>query len=158
MRRIHNFGVILKNNKGIVSKLTKKIYEKECNILNSNMCKLGNHFAIDISYEAKKNINLMEIVESSNFDNKNIKVDNLYKLKVYCSDNSGIISTTSEILDSYNCDIIKLNSHVTPAPMSSIPIFTLEVDFYSEEGSQIELFKTELEKKLEIYNCEIEYN
>ena len=152
-----NIGLIFKNNKGIVSKLTKKIYEKECNILHSNMCKLGNHFAIDISYEGKNDINLMKIVEISEF-NKNIKFGNLHKLKVYCSDNPGIISTTSEILDNNNCDIIKLNSYVTPAAMSSIPIFTLEVEFYVEEGKKIKLFKKEIEEKLRIFNCEIEHN
>ena len=161
MNNIKNFGIILKNNKGIVSKITRKIYEKECNIINSNMCKLGNHFAIDISIDYRKEINIDEIIENLDSDScsdnskKSIIDSDIKELKVSCADNSGIISTASEILYKKNCEIIKLNSNVIPAPITCTPIFNLNIEFYTEKNNELEDI---IKKKLEKYNCEIEFN
>ena len=49
MNRVINFGLIFKNRVGIVSQVSKQIYDNNGNILNSNMIKIGNHFAFDIT-------------------------------------------------------------------------------------------------------------
>ena len=49
MNKIVNFGLIYKNKIGIVSKITEVLHKNDCNILQSNMVRIGNHFAFDIT-------------------------------------------------------------------------------------------------------------
>ena len=64
MNKIHNFGLLFKNNIGLVSRVSKHIYEKDGNILHSNMIKVGNYFAFDIeaSIPLKNNITFDDFI------------------------------------------------------------------------------------------------
>ena len=191
MNKTVNLGLIFKNRIGIVSQVSKRIFENGGNIIHSDMIKLGNHFAFDLTaifsndyksdtltrelnYQSRISSLIGGSVHGETFSyNKNQNIsnrldkncilslsDDTYKsqIKLYSSDNPGIIHSTCEKLESLNADIIRLKSFVTPAPFSSNPIFGLDVEFNIDRSNSKEMIKDTLEEVVNNYYCDIDIN
>ena len=159
MNKIKKFGLIFKNNIGLVSKVSEHIYTNNGNILQSSMIKVGNHFAFDIEAtipEGKHN--LFDNFIINNQCKIKFKEDNKYlsKIKLYCSDNSGIIHSACKSMEDLNCDIIKLETNVEHAPFSSISLFSMEMTFFIDKRYSKEDIEKSLIEVKDKYNCEFE--
>tara|TARA_B100000963_G_scaffold135102_1_gene117470 strand:- start:2667 stop:3146 length:480 start_codon:yes stop_codon:yes gene_type:complete len=157
MNRIVNVGLIFKNRIGIASQVSKRVFDNGGNITQSDMVKLGNHFAFDLTATFPNNYN-EDIFK--NLD-RGLLINQLHdtyksKIKLYSSDNPGIIHSTCEKLESLNADIISLNSTVTPAPFSSGPLFSLIVEFNIDRNISKEVIKKRMEDVVNNYYCEID--
>ena len=159
MNKIVNFGLIYKNKIGIVSKITEVLHKNDCNILQSNMVRIGNHFAFDITSTMPVDRELNNIIDKNLIDTNNIKIQkrniNVTKMRIYCSDNPGIIFETSHELEKNNCDIIKIKSYTIPAPITSIPLFNMHIEYNNHDNN--ENIKLLIKNRLEKYNCDIDY-
>ena len=188
MNKTVNVGLIFKNSIGIVSEVSRKVFNNGGNITQSSMMKLGNHFAFDLTAtfpdKTKTQMFAREMnykptvksligtnvhgLESSAINGHNIfntsgnympiLTDDTYRsrIKLYSSDNPGIIHSTSEKLESLNADIISLKSTVTPAPFSSGPLFSLVADFNINRDISKEMIKETMEDVVNKYNCDID--
>jgi len=157
MNKIVNVGLIFKNRLGIVSQVSKKIFDNGGNITKSNMVKLGNHFAFDLTATFPREYN-REIFDNIQTSELLAPVDDTYKtrIKLYSSDNPAIIHSTCEKLESLNVDITRLSSSVSPAPFSNGPLFSLTVEFNIDRYKSKEMIKEEMEEVVNKYYCDIE--
>jgi glycine cleavage system regulatory protein len=159
MNKIVNVGLIFKNRVGIVSQVSKKIFENGGNITKSNMVKLGNHFAFDLTatYPKEYNISIFDNIDTSDLL---IPIEDTYntKIRLYSSDNPGIIHSTCEKLEGLNADITNLTSSVTPAPFSNGPLFSLEVEFNIDRSCSREIIKQTMTEVVNKYDCDIDIN
>jgi len=159
MNKIVNVGLIFKNRVGIVSQVSRKIFENGGNITNSNMVKLGNHFAFDLTatYPKEYNRNIFDDINTSDLL---IPIEDTYntKMRLYSSDNPGIIHSTCEKLEGLNADITSLTSTVTPAPFSSGPLFSLEVEFNIHRLKSRQIISETMEEVVNRYYCDIDIN
>ena len=159
MNTIHNFGLLFKNNIGLVSRVSKHIYEKDGNIIHSNMIKVGNYFAFDIeaSLPSKNNITFDDFIFNKP-KKKKLKTENFVvsNIKLYCSDNSGIIHSTSQSMEELECDILKIHTSVNNAPFSGIPLFNMDMEFLIDTKYSEKDIENKLNRVKDKYNCEIE--
>lgn len=159
MNKIVNVGLIFKNRVGIVSQVSKKIFENGGNITKSNMVKLGNHFAFDLTatYPKEYNSSIFDNIDTSDLL---IPIEDTYntKIRLYSSDNPGIIHSTCEKLEGLNADITNLTSSVTPAPFSNGPLFSLEVEFNIHRSKSKEMIKETMTEVINKYYCDIDIN
>lgn len=157
MNKIVNVGLIFKNRVGIVSQVSKRVFDNGGNITQSDMIKIGNHFAFDLTATFPNNYN-KDIFENIDKGLPLNQSDDTYKSKIkfYSSDNPGIIHSTCEKLESLNADIVSLKSSVTPAPFSSGPLFSLTVEFSIDRNISKEVIKERMETVANNYCCEID--
>jgi len=164
MNKIVNVGLIFKNRVGIVSQVSKRIFENDGNIINSEMIKLGNHFAFDLNatfrneYDNKIFDNIENLYKHKHLKDEYLK--DVYKtgIRLYSSDNPGIIHSTSEKLESLNADITRLSSFVSPAPFSSGPLFSLNVEFNINRSYPKDYILEQMQDVVNNYNCDIDIN
>lgn len=104
----------------------------------------------------KKNVNLFNnyLLDMNVNTLKNVK-NNLFKVKIYCSDNPGIIHSTSEEIEKLNGNIIKMNSKTPQSPITSINLFELEMVFLLKNNFTINDIECHLNGIKETYNCEL---
>ena len=153
-----NIGLIFKNRIGIVSSITKSIFQNQGNIKHSSMVKLGDHFAFDLSADFPEGTDSKIVFKNVESAKKMKVIDDNYKAKakLSCSDNPGIIHSTAEALEKLQADITQLNSHVTRAPFSSMELFNMEVEFHVDRGINKGSIREALEKIVEKYDCDLE--
>ena len=156
MQRIQSFKLVFKNKNGLFSNIAKNIYNLNGHILNSKYNQLVNHSEFDMNVSIpKKNVNLFNnyLLDMNVNTLKNVK-NNLFKIKIYCSDNSGIIHSTCEKIENLNGRIIKMDSNTIKAPISSTDLFEMEIIFSldNSEKTDIESYLNEIK---ETYNCEL---
>ena len=158
MNRVINFGLIFKNRVGIVSQVSKQIYDNNGNILNSNMIKIGNHFAFDITASVPHDIDSSIFINLDNNYEPTSLTDDYYntKLKIYSADNPGIIHSTCKKLEIMGADITKLNSDLLSAPFTNTPIFSMDLQFNIDRKYSISKIKESLEDVTEKFNCDLE--
>ena len=153
-----NVGLIFKNRIGIVSSVSKSIFHQQGNIMNSNMIKIGNHFAFDLTASFPEGVNT-DILFTGVQSGKQLNIiDDNYKTKarLSCADNPGIIHSTAEALEKLQGDITKLTSNVTNAPMSSTELFNMEVEFRIDRSISKQTIRETLEEIVERYDCDLE--
>ena len=159
MNKVVNVGLIYKNRIGIVSQVSKRIFENEGNIINSEMIKIGNHFAFDLNatFQNKYDSKIFNNIENT-YKPEPLHLNDGYnaKIRLYSSDNPGIIHSTSEKLESLNADITRLSSFVTPAPFSSGPLFSLNIDFNINRSYPKDYVLQEMQEVVNNYNCDID--
>ena len=157
MKKIVNVGLIFKNRVGIVSQVSKRIFENDGNITRSEMIKLGNHFAFDLTatFYSEYDSKMFDDIKTSDLI---VPIKDTYntKMRLYSCDNPGIIHSTCEKLESFNADITRLSSSVTPAPFSNGPLFSLYVDFNIDRNKSKEFIKDEMYDVASKYYCDIE--
>lgn len=159
MNKVVNVGLIYKNRIGIVSQVSKRIFVNNGNIINSEMIKLGNHFAFDLNatFQNKYDNKMFDNIENSyKPDPRHLKDSYKTNIRLYSSDSPGIIHSTSEKLESLNADITRLSSFITPAPFSAGPIFSLNVEFNINRSYPKEYILQEMQEVVNKYYCDID--
>ena len=157
MQRIQNFTLVFKNKNGLFSNIAKNIYNLNGYILHSKYNQLDNHSELDMNISIpKKNVNLFNnyLLDMNVNTLKNVK-NNLFKVKIYCSDNPGIIHSTSEEIEKISGNIIKMNSKITKSPITCIDLFELEIVFLVKNNYSINDIECHLNEIKETYNCEL---
>ena len=133
------------NRTGIVADISEVIFLSDCNIEDSQMSLLGDQFALLTlvstkneaaaqalstaceRLKAKNGMTVALFPVSARRSHPYQQVLNAnFKLRVVGMDRSGIVCRTSRILADRAVDIIDLTTHVTRAPESGSPVFTLE--------------------------------
>lgn len=157
MHKIQNFRLVFKNKNGLFSNIVKNIYNLDGNILQSKYNKINDNseFNFNISIP-RKNINQFDnYISNINKNNLNDISNHFYKVKINCSDNTGIIHSTIEKIEKINGNIINMNSYSTKAPLTGSDLFEMDVIFTINK----EYFKHDIEKYLDDikykYNCEL---
>ena len=135
------------NRPGVVAEITEAIYNAGCNIENSSMTLLGNHFSLMIHLKIKdesilkdltnrcdklqqdKDLNIylfpLEAQEISTSPEDLIKTK--YEISVGGVDREGIVYRTSRLLASLNINILELTTTVDRSKYHSEPYFNMRM-------------------------------
>ena len=134
MNKLRHFTVIGKNRIGLISDVTKTIFDTGSNIHTTNVKRYNDDVILSVSAEVPEKVKTTDFIIKNNCylveDNLDIMKD-LYNnvfLKVQLSDSPGIIHTTTSQLATYNANIIRLKAFTTIAPHSSMDLFNLNID------------------------------
>jgi glycine cleavage system transcriptional repressor len=141
MNREFIISAVGKNVSGIVARVSKAIYESECNFEDSRMTLLGNHFALMILATAKDekayqelseacrrlgqepdlNVTLFEVDEAGK---AGPGAEANYEIRVKGEDRMGIVYRTSQLLASRNINILELETKVETGKKGQL-VFTM---------------------------------
>lgn len=129
---------------GIVAEVSEIIYKCGCNLEDSRMSLLGNHFALLILLSGKEEGVFKELSKKSSRlqDQKDLSVflfpmktkgheppeetpEPNYEIRVVGLDRAGIVFRTSQLMASRNINIVDLETRIDPASESGSPIFTM---------------------------------
>ena len=134
MNKLKNFTLIGKNKIGLISDVTKTIFNSGTNIINTNLKRYNDDVILSVEAEIPEKVKISDFLIDNNCylieDNLDIMKD-LYNnvfLKIQLSDSPGIIHTTTAELATYNANIMRLNAFTTIAPHSSMDLFNLNIN------------------------------
>jgi len=141
---------------GIVSEISGIITTHGGNVEESRMSKMGSDFAIimlitvskdweeslEVALQALKNLTITtkytEAYKPSD--------SNKYQIDLKGADNEGIVKVLSEFLADKSINIIEMNSHISPAPVTGTPLFNLNSIISIPEDITIEEVNVDLEE------------
>jgi len=158
MHKIKNFKLVFKNKNNLFSNITKNIYNLNGHIYHSKYNQFKNHSELNMNISIpNKNVCLFNnYLSELNLDKINNNIDNnVYKVRIYCSDNPGIIHSTCEEIEKLSGQIIKMNTKTTKSPITSIDLFELETLFLIKNIYSISDIECHLHEIKETYNCEL---
>ncbi len=136
------------NRPGVVAEVTEAIYLCGCNIENSSMTLLGNHFTLmihitvdsesvleDLSKRCQSlqegkalKIYLFPVEESDISPSTEQMVKPKYEIRVRGVDRAGIVYRTSQLLSAMNINILELSTQVDRrGRRESSPLFTMYI-------------------------------
>jgi glycine cleavage system transcriptional repressor len=146
MKQFFILSAIGKERPGIVADVTELIFESGCNLEDSAMTRLGNHFALlillsgsaeDLAEKLARGCKRLEWDKGLTVFLSPLKGEGAvpmpaqepdYELRVVGLDRAGIVYRTSRLLASRGINITDLHTHVEPAPDTGSPVFTMVVD------------------------------
>jgi glycine cleavage system transcriptional repressor len=147
MKQFFILSAIGKDRPGIVADVTELIFESGCNLEDSSMTLLGNHFALLIllsgegegtdeklsrgckRLEWDKGLTIfLSPLRGEGAPPQVHSPDPDYEVRVVGLDRAGIVYRTSRLLASKQINITDLHTHVEPAPDTGSPVFTMVVD------------------------------
>ena len=163
MSKIIKSTFINKNSIGLISRITKDIFEENINILKSQMIRSNNLFVLrtecllkdanimnDITNKYSSD-NLFDIVAQSDhpidLEKVNISID--------CADTPGIIHDSTKILSDMNIDIESLESDTDIAPLSGSHIFNMHMQINIPNGVTIDEINNNLDEITDKYGVNI---
>lgn len=134
------------NRVGTLSRYFKNIYKNNGNVTRSSLQNLNNIFLLnaDLQFPKDTNINFLypnlykfstktlpdppfyAIVNKHNFSHNHKR--NIINIKTEISDTCGIVSNQLNSLEKFDCKIHNFVSDCTPAPHSSTPLFSFNVE------------------------------
>tara|TARA_B100001093_G_C26379554_1_gene822298 strand:- start:88 stop:618 length:531 start_codon:yes stop_codon:yes gene_type:complete len=142
--KILSIALIGKNRIGLISDLTRYMYNEGANIQKSRMIGYNSSFIISLEADVPKNFHVNNIKSNfkndiNMFDTESVnQLSNLIKLdnkntynasiSINLSDTPGIIHNTASILSENNININELQSDVDIAAFSNIPLFKLYIN------------------------------
>ena len=160
-------SLIGKNRVGLISNITKQLWNDNVNITKSNMIKLNDNFVLSMSANIPNKLNIDTsyfIPNDIMINNGFIKLENNYiqnasnipiKINVSMADTPGIIHETTKILAENNLDISELSSDITPAPISGNDLFNLKIIAEGKPNINKYNIKEQLESLDALCNAEI---
>ena len=155
MNKLRHFTIIGKNQIGLISNITKTIFDSGSNIINTNIKRYNNDIIMSVSAEVSDKIKTNEFITNNDYylieNNLNIMKD-LYNnifLKVQLSNSPGIIHTTTAILDKFDVNILNLNAYTTIAAHSSMDLFKLNINAERPKMMDLYFIKRKLIKDLD---------
>lgn len=134
-------NIIGPDKRGIVAKLTHIISEHQANIEESRMARLGGEFAVImlISLPSAKKDTLSAGLAELEKDDLTIilRPTDLSRLKIFDgfvpyqisligADHVGIVYHVAEYLAEERIQVESLETHVTPAPVTGTPLFSMQ--------------------------------
>jgi len=153
-----------KNKTSLISNILKQIYNKQANILQSNMHRIGPNFCMNMTIEVPKDISLNDIYYKncqiiSQELNCTLKKD-LYPLSISINmaDQPGIIHDTTTLLSEIDAELVKFSSNTKLSPYSNIKIFNFDILGNIPKNIHIsDVFKY-IQPIQDKYGCEISIN
>ncbi len=135
------------NRPGVVAEITEAIYNAGCNIENSNMTLLGNHFALMIHLKINNEPILTDLTDKCDKlqQNKDLNIylfpleseelatspediiKTKYEISVGGIDREGIVFRTSKLLASLNVNILELSTNVDRSKYYKDPYFNMRM-------------------------------
>tara|TARA_B100000902_G_scaffold87487_1_gene91554 strand:+ start:2270 stop:2809 length:540 start_codon:yes stop_codon:yes gene_type:complete len=174
----HSVQIFSKNKSYLYNNILKNIYDKQGNILYSNInkSKSENIYVANLLLNLPNNIKLFNILDENEINKINIKkrfkieqftnnkiMDNFVNVKnntddmilsISSADTPGIIHNVVNDLTKLDMNIKDINSYITPAPMTGINLFNLKVRFASNNNNLVDIinsyeYEIKLLKKIE---------
>jgi glycine cleavage system regulatory protein len=160
------------NRVGTLSRYFNNIYKNNGSIQKSTLKNFNNIFVLnaDIQFPKDQNLNflypdLYKLSDSTRVTppfyaivnpEKNIMHNKeLINIKTEISDTCGIISNQVSSLEKYNCTIQNFNSTCEPAPHSSTPLFSLQLQASFDKKNDINNLIDEIRHNNARSLCEI---
>jgi len=161
----HIVAAVGENRTGIVADVSEMIFTSGCNIEDSQMSRLGDQFALLTLVSAKDQeaarallagceaLKTSPPIQAVVFPVKDCwphcphaaaAGEANHLLRAVGQDRTGIVSRCSRILAAVGVDIVDLKTHITRAPESGIPIFTMEAHLAVPEGMDPTALRREL--------------
>ena len=120
---------------GIVSEISGVITNHGGNVEESRMSKMGSDFTIimlvSVSPEWDESLNVaLRSIADLNISTKLTEANDTGDIKKFQidlngADNEGIVNVLSEYLAEKSINIIEMNTHISPAPVTGTPLFNL---------------------------------
>jgi len=173
MKRYYVLSAIGKDRPGIVADVSELIFECGCNLEDSSMTLLGDHFALLIMLSGEGE----ELTERLQRGCKRLEWDKgltvflsplregaalpprkpeaNYELRVVGLDRAGIVYKTSRLLASKGINITDLHTHVEPAATTGSPVFTMVVELTVPQELDKKALRAELEALAEEMHVEL---
>jgi glycine cleavage system transcriptional repressor len=163
MRQFFVISAIGRDRPGIVADVTELIFECGCNLEDSSMTLLGDHFALLIllsgqgeglgerlqrgckRLEWDKGLTVFLSPIKGEFPPQGFHPEPDYEVRVVGLDRAGIVYRTSRLLASNGINITDLHTHVEPAPTTGSPVFTMVVDVSLPKAMDRKALKRDLE-------------
>ncbi|MDR1245349.1 MAG: hypothetical protein LBJ98_05215 [Endomicrobium sp.] len=173
MAKYISLTAIGKDSPGLVSSITKVLYEEKCNVEDSTMTILHGHFAMILIIEISHNLSLkalfsklqkaakplgmvLSYAELFSYVPKKRMPSNPYIISVYGSDRIGIIYNVSECLAENKINITDVQTTLSKSKWKDTYIMIIECDI-SRKKSYEKLSK-DLLKLAELLNITISLN
>ena len=162
---------VSKDRPGIVDDVSSFLFERGANIEDSRMAALGGCFSImtlfSCSPEQSETIkgdlkHLMKLGlesslhESDTTDSK-IEAGTPLKMDVRAMDHPGIVQRLVRILRLHDVNIQSLNTHVTKAPLSGAPLFSLDLEADVPAEESIDRLREELTELASKMNLDLNF-
>lgn len=146
MRQFFVLSAIGRDRPGIVADVTELIFECGCNLEDSSMTLLGDHFALLIllsgqgeglaerlqrgckRLEWDKGLTVFLSPLKGEVPLQGAHPEPDYEVRVVGLDRAGIVYRTSRLLASQRINIRDLHTHVEPAPTTGSPVFTMVLE------------------------------
>lgn len=176
MRQFFVLSAIGRDRPGIVADVTELIFECGCNLEDSSMTLLGDHFALLILLSGQG----ADLTERLRQGWKRLEWDKGltvflsplqeqvppqaahqapdYEVRVVGLDRAGIVYRTSRLLASQGVNITDLNTRVEPAPTTGSPVFTMAVEVSVPKDLDRKALRQKLEALADELNVEISIN
>lgn len=173
MKRYYILSAIGKDRPGIVADVSELIFESGCNLEDSSMTILGDHFALlimlsgegdELTERLQKGCKRLEwdkgltvflspLLKSGPFPMR--KPEPNYELRAVGLDRAGIVYKTSRLLASKGINITDLHTQVEPAATTGSPVFTMVVELTVPDEVDRKTLRAELESLAEEIHVEL---
>ncbi len=173
MRQFFILSAIGRDRPGIVADVSELIFECGCNLEDSSMTVLGNHFALlillsgsgeELGERLSRGCKRLEWDRGLTIFLSSLKGEGAapmpaqepdYEVRVVGLDRAGIVYRTSRLLASKGISVTNLHTHVEPAPDTGSPVFTMVVDVATPREVDRKAFRSELEELANELHVEI---
>ena len=157
---------------GIVDRLTGFLYEAGCNLEDSRMAVLGGEFAIillvtgpeDALDRVRAGLEGVGADLALGIQAKTTRVGRaasapsvLYRIKAVAMDHPGIVHKVSHLLAGRGLNVVRLDTHLSQAPVSGTPIFAMEVDAAVPAGTAIPELRRALDDLAAAENIDLDF-
>jgi len=149
------------DQRGLVARITDEIVAHDANIEESHMSRLGGEFAVLmlLSLSNGKSQALLAGLEKLKSDHVKVfvKETDLARLKVFegfvpyeisvvGADHEGIVNHVAEYLAELRCQIDDMETHVTQAPLTGTPLFSMMAEVKAPPGISLQQLRDQLEE------------
>lgn len=127
------FTLVGPDKPGLISKLSKAVYERGGNWLGSNFSHMAGHFAgfVHIDLPIEKHDELIELFNNHpdlhihlvSGQAQVISDHQTAQITIMGNDKAGIVQELTRVLNQFNLNIIQFDSSCTSAPNSGSPLF-----------------------------------
>ena len=153
--------IIGPDQRGLVARITEEIVAHDANIEESHMSRLGGEFAVLmlLSLTNGKSQTLLAGLERLKSDQVKVfvKETDLARLKVFegfvpyeisvvGADHEGIVHHVAEYLAELRCQIDEMETHVTRAPVSGTPLFSMMAEVQAPPEIGLPQLRDQLEE------------
>jgi glycine cleavage system transcriptional repressor len=162
MKKYASLSVIGKDRPGIVAGISKVLFQKGCNILDSSMTLLASEFAMILLLELPRGLSIGSLEKSINSASHKLKLS--YSLKplkkqeiakeklkgkpfivsVYGADKPGIVYRVSELLSKHGANITDVQTNMLE--MSGRPVYIMIIEADMPVSTKMPDIKSSLEK------------
>jgi len=149
------------DQRGMVARITNEIVAHDANIEESHMSRLGGEFAVLmlLSLSNGKTQTLLAGLDRLNSEQVKVFVKETdlarldvfegfvpYEVSVVGADHEGIVHHVAEFLAELRCQIDDMETHVTNAPLSGTPLFSMMAEVKAPPGISLPQLRDKLEE------------